>query len=310
MAHRVRRGLDLPLAGQPEQRVEAGPEVTRVAVLARDFVGMKPRMLVQADDTVKRGDPLFEDRKTPGVFHVAPGAGRIVDVNRGDKRALLSVVVALDGDDDEHNHRTFDTKVESGADVRRFLVETGLWTALRTRPFSRVPQVDAEPKSVFVTATDSNPLAPDPAVTIAGREEDFHRGLRAVSKLTTGATYLCRAPGAKIDAGDSPAKVEEFGGKHPAGTVGYHIHVLDPGQPRQGSLAPRLPGRAAHRQEPGDRPPRRRAGGFYRGPRGEAAEPGANARRGLGRPTGRRSARRRRVPDDFGVGVQWPDRRR
>ena len=228
MAHQVKRGLDLPLAGQPEQKVESGPSVDRVAVLARDFVGMKPRMLVQAGDRVKRGQPVFEDRKTPGVFHVAGGAGTVVDVYRGEKRALQSVVVALDGDDDEANHASFDTKADTDEDVRRFLTATGLWTALRTRPFSRVPAVDSKPKSVFVTATDSNPLAADPAVVLAERQEDLQRGLAALSKLTDGPTYLCRKPGAAIDPGSSGAKVEEFGGKHPSGNVGYHIHVLDP----------------------------------------------------------------------------------
>ncbi len=228
MSHRVKRGLDLPLSGAPEQRVADGPAVDRVAVMARDFVGMKPRMLVQAGDKVERGAPLFEDRKTPGVFHQAPGAGRVVDVYRGDKRALLSVVIELDGDDDEANHRTVETNVDTADGVKKALLDSGLWTAMRTRPFSRVPQADATPKSLFVTATDSNPLAPDPNVVLDGRMEDFHRGLAALTKLTEGPTYLCRAPGSKIDAGASGAKVEEFGGKHPAGTVGYHIHVLDP----------------------------------------------------------------------------------
>ena len=228
MSHRVKRGLDLPLSGAPEQRVVDGPSVGRVAILARDFVGMKPRMLVQAGDRVERGAPLFEDRKTPGVFHTAPGAGRVVDVYRGAKRALQSVVIELDGDDDENNHKKLATKAETAEDVRRFLIESGLWTTMRTRPFSRVPQIDSTPKSLFVTATDSNPLAADPDAVLEGRMEDFHRGLKALSKLTEGPTYLCRAPGSKIDAGDSGAKVEEFAGKHPAGTVGYHIHVLDP----------------------------------------------------------------------------------
>ncbi len=228
MAHQVRKGLDLPMEGQPEQRIETSLSVDRVALVARDFVGVKPRMLVQAGDVVRRGDPLFEDRKNPGVLHTAPGAGKIVDVYRGDKRALMSVAISLEGDDDESHQRSFETKTETRDDVRRFLAETGLWTALRTRPFSRVAALDGQPKSLFVTATDSNPLAPDPAVVVGQRPEDFQRGLHALSKLTDGPTYVCKTAGADIPAGDNGVKVEEFGGKHPAGTVGYHIHVLDP----------------------------------------------------------------------------------
>lgn len=228
--HKVRKGLDLPIEGAPEQRVEPAPSVRQVAIVARDFIGMKPRMLVNDGDEVQRGDPLFEDRKNPGVLHVAGAAGTVHAVNRGEKRALESVVVDVaEGEaEDVDRHRRFDTAATDRDGVRRLLVETGLWTALRTRPFSRVPSVDATPKSIFVTATDTNPLAPKPEVVLEGRQEDFQRGLAALAKLTDGPTYLCRSPGSSIEPGDSGARVEEFGGKHPAGTVGYHIHVLDP----------------------------------------------------------------------------------
>lgn len=233
--HRVKKGLDLPIAGAPAQTAEPARRVTRVAVLAEDFVGMKPRVFVNAGDDVKRGDPLFEDRKTPGVIHTAPGAGRVEAINRGAKRALQSVVVTLADDetDDTEHHRRFEAHRDGAADrdrdsVEALLVESGLWTSLRTRPFSRVPSLGTKPRSIFVTATDSNPLAPDPVVALQGRESDFERGLTVLKKLTDGPVWLCRAPNAAIDAGNSGATVEEFSGKHPSGTVGYHIHVLDP----------------------------------------------------------------------------------
>ncbi|MEM7675314.1 MAG: Na(+)-translocating NADH-quinone reductase subunit A, partial [Myxococcota bacterium] len=160
--------------------------------------------------------------------HVSPAAGEVIAVNRGAKRALMSVVIDVKGDDDTSNHREFSKKAKTAEDIRNLLKESGLWTALRTRPFSRVPDLESTPKSIFVTATDSNPLAPDPAVVLADRKEDFERGLAALGKLTEGPVYLCRAPGAAIEPGSSGAVVEEFGGKHPSGTVGYHIHVLDP----------------------------------------------------------------------------------
>lgn len=228
--HKVRKGLDLPITGAPKQLVEDAPTVTRVAVLARDYVGMRPKMLVNEGDRVALGQPLFEDRKNPGVAFTAPGTGRVHAIHRGDKRALLSVVIELDDDRAEPApFAAFGPDAGARRDTARaLLVESGLWTALRTRPFSRVPAPGTVPRSIFVTAIDTHPLAPQPEVVLAGREQDFARGLSVLAQLTNGPVYLCRAPGAPIEPGTSGARVEEFTGKHPAGTVGYHIHTLDP----------------------------------------------------------------------------------
>jgi len=102
-----------------------------------------------------------------------------------------------------------------------------MWTALRTRPFSKSPQLDSVPNSIFVTAMDTNPLAADPAVVIAERQDDFVNGLKALAQLSGGKTYVCKAAGASVATGDAAVDVEEFGGPHPAGLPGTHIHFLD-----------------------------------------------------------------------------------
>jgi len=108
-------------------------------------------------------------------------------------------------------------------------VESGLWTAIRRRPFSNVPSPEESCRSIFVTAISTDPLGVNPEVALDGRNEDFERGLWALSHLTDGPVFLCRAPGSRIEPGDAPRiRVEEFQGKHPAGLVGTHIHFLDP----------------------------------------------------------------------------------
>ena len=228
--HKVKKGLDLPIVGAPQQFVDEAPKVTRVAVLARDYVGMRPKMLVNEGDRVSVGQPLFEDRKNPGVVFTAPGTGTVQAIHRGAKRALLSVVAELDNEEAEPEPlRSFSPDAGAKRETAQaLLVESGLWTALRARPFSRVPAPDTVPSSIFVTAIDTHPLAPRPEVVLAEREEDFARGLSVLEQLTNGPVFLCRAPGAPIEPGSSRARVEEFTGKHPAGTVGYHIHTLDP----------------------------------------------------------------------------------
>jgi Na+-transporting NADH:ubiquinone oxidoreductase subunit A len=230
--HKFRKGLDLPIAGSPEQRVEDGSAVTHVALVADDYPGMRPRMLVAEGDSVKAGQQLFEDRKTPGVFHVSPGAGIVKGVHRGARRALVSVEIELAQSEDAVNFATFsESASEANDSARALLVESGSWTAFRTRPYGKVPAPDAVVDAIFVTAMDSNPLAPDVETVIGALEngaDDFQRGIGVVRKLTEGKVFLCTAAGSGVTCSTSGISVEEFAGPHPAGTPGLHIHTLAP----------------------------------------------------------------------------------
>ena len=237
--HTIKKGLDLPIAGAPVQEIEAARPPKTVAVLGDDYVGMKPTMAVKTGDTMRRGQLLFEDKKTPGVLYTAPGAGTVVAINRGAKRAFQSLVIELN--EAERNGAIAEADVVSfdsytGNDpaglsrdqITALLVESGLWTVFRTRPFSKIPQPGTEPHSIFVTAIDTNPLAPSVEKILAGREEDFQRGLICVAKLTEGKAFLCKGKGAAVPANPNTGiTIEEFEGVHPAGTVGLHIHQLD-----------------------------------------------------------------------------------
>jgi Na+-transporting NADH:ubiquinone oxidoreductase subunit A len=228
--HTLRLGLDLPLAGAPAPRVDAARAVTRVAMLASDFPGLKPTMLVQPGDAVLRGSPLVEDKRLHGVRHAAPAAGVVRAVHRGERRALISVVIDVAAEDGPLAQRALDR----GADVRALLLSSGLWTSLRARPFGHVADPAKRPAAIFVTAIDTRPHAPDIATVLAGREDDVGRGIEALLSLTDGPVYVCTAQGASIDVPrDARVKVEQFQGPHPAGLAGTHIHLLCPaGHPR------------------------------------------------------------------------------
>lgn len=229
---KIKRGLDLPIAGAPQQSITDGKAVRSVAVLGPDYVGMKPTMAVQEGDEVKLGQILFTDKKTAGVQYTAPAAGKVVAINRGHRRALQSVVIEVA---DQEQAVEFTAYSEAQLDsltreqVQQQLVESGQWTALRTRPFSRVPALDANPSSVFVTAMDTHPLAADPAIIIAEQKDAFLAGLKVVSKLTEGKTFICKQAGKDLPViSGGSFEVAEFAGVHPAGLVGTHIHYLDP----------------------------------------------------------------------------------
>ena len=226
---KLKHGLDLPITGAPAQRIEAARPVRSVAVIGFDYHGMKPTMEVQVGDRVKLGQLLFTDKKTPGVRYTAPGAGVISAIHRGEKRVLQSLVIDLEGDEQEVFAQYSADQLESLSDarVRENLQQSGLWTALRTRPFSKVPALDAVPSSIFVTAIDTHPLAADPAVVIAEHAADFENGLKVLGNIAK--VFLCKADGANLP-GEKLAKVqgEAFAGPHPAGLPGTHIHFLDP----------------------------------------------------------------------------------
>ena len=230
---RITKGLNVPLAGEPAQSVNDGPKLSSVGIIGDDYIGMKPTMLVQEGDKVSLGQPVFEDKKSPGVIFTSPASGTVANVNRGAKRKFESLVIELEGNKEE----TFESFADShlpGLDREKVvdqLVRSGLWTAIRARPFSRVPTIDSTPHSIFVTACDTNPLAADPAVVL--KQPDFQgnfvHGLQVISTLTSGTTHLCFSAGADIPGIDESCVVaSDFSGPHPSGLVGTHIHFLDP----------------------------------------------------------------------------------
>jgi len=227
----IKKGLDLPITGVPEQRIEEGPAVKQVALLGPDYIGMRPTMVVQEGSDVKLGQVLLEDKKNPGVLYTSPASGKVAAINRGPKRSLLSVVIDVDGDQQETFSQYGDIAPDqlSGEQVREKLLAAGLWTSLRTRPYSKVPAPESTPRSIFVTAIETDALGANPELAIEGREQDFIAALTVLAKLTDGPLYLCTAPGARLPGGDlSVVTLAEFDGPHPAGLPGTHIHFLDP----------------------------------------------------------------------------------
>lgn len=236
--HHSKKGLDLPIAGEPARGVEGRAAPSRVALLGSDYPDLRPTMHVKVGDEVRRGQLLWEDKKTPGVRYTAPGSGKIVAVHRGERRVFQSLVIELSSADragrvgapDQVSFSSFSGTHPNKLgrdDVKSLLLESGQWTALRARPFGRVADPDTAPHSIFVTAMDTNPLAPSVDEALEGHHEELERGLMALTKLTDGPVFVCTADDSTVPVPD-PCRREVFRGPHPAGTAGYHIHRLDP----------------------------------------------------------------------------------
>jgi len=221
----IKKGLDLPISGAPSMEVCDGPQVSHVALLGADYLGMKPTLRVAEGEQVVTGQPLFTDKKHPKIVYTAPAAGKVVAINRGERRVFLSLVIEISGDAEKTFPATGADQVKQlpSDDVERLLLEAGLWPAFRTRPYSKIPAPGSRPAAIFVAASDTNPLAADPQVVINERSGEFEAGLTVLTRLTEGNVYLCKKPGAQIDAPEG-ITLSELDGCHPAGLVGTHIH--------------------------------------------------------------------------------------
>lgn len=226
---KIKEGLDLPIAGAPSQVISEGNQVSSVAVFGRDYIDMKPTMMVKEGDRVKLGQILFTDKKTEGVNFTSPGCGVVKSINRGAKRVLRTVVIELDGDEQiEFSKYSADTLASlDAADVVKNLTESGLWTAFKTRPFSKVPAPATKPAAIHVSVMDTNPLAADPIVVISADSDAFKDGLSVISRLTEGKVYVSKAVDTDV-AVPEDVEVTEFSGPHPAGLSGTHMHFIRP----------------------------------------------------------------------------------
>ncbi|MCP4672226.1 MAG: Na(+)-translocating NADH-quinone reductase subunit A [Desulfobacula sp.] len=225
----------------PDNLIDHKKAIKKVAILGSDYIGMKPTLHLKKGETVKKGMPLFNCKKTNGVIYTSPGSGKIIEVNRGARRVFQSIVIELDNNEDEISYKNFPKDSSrnisdySEESIRQLLIETGLWTSIRKRPFSKVPAIDSQPNNIFITAMDTNPLMYDPEIIISKYMEDFKFGARILAKLTRGSVFICTKEDTSLDISyedDTTTKgsilIEKFAGIHPAGNPGTHIHFLSP----------------------------------------------------------------------------------
>lgn len=215
----------MTIGGAPVQKLNAGPDIGTVALQGEDFPGLRPSFAVEIGDRVAAGEPVFADRKRPEIVFTAPAAGVVEEIHRGRRRTLGSLVIRIEGAEAAQ----FDVPPHlDGPSVRTLLLRAGVWPAFRTRPFERIPDPDAEPAALFVTAMDTAPLAADAAVVLAANAESFQAGLAAISHLTGGPVFVCQAPGPPLASENGKVRIAQFAGSHPAGLPGTHIHHLMP----------------------------------------------------------------------------------
>ena len=226
---KLRKGLDVNLQGKAEKMSVQLPIASEYAVSPLDFEGVTPKMLVKVGDVVKAGTPLFFSKNDERILFTSPVSGTVSAVNRGEKRKILNVTVAADAKQSYEEFAVPELSSASREDVIALLLKSGLWPMIIQRPYGVIANPSDMPKSIFVSAFDSAPLAPDYNYVLAGEKQNLQKGFEVLGKLTEGKVHL--STNAKAEGDWSYLKgveLHSFEGKHPAGNVGVQIHHIDP----------------------------------------------------------------------------------
>ncbi|MBD8526115.1 hypothetical protein [Pseudomarimonas arenosa] len=228
---RLAGGLRFDLPGAPAPRLLSGTAISRVGWEAADFARLRPRLARKPGDQVRAGDCLMVDRRRSAICFTAPHSGTLRVLELGAQRRLERLEIELEAGLEPREFATDDASCASG--LRQLMQSSGLWPALRARPFGGIPDPEAVPAALFVQAIDTQPLAADPLLIIEPHRSEFERGLKALCLLGSGPVFVCQAaetpciePGAQI----TPVR---FVGRHPAGLPGTHVHQLLPAGRRQ-----------------------------------------------------------------------------
>ena len=224
MKIKLTKGLDLPIAGRVEELAPRAVAAARVAIVPDDYPGFTPKVDVAVGDVVEAGAPLMHDKTHPGLKLVAPVAGTVKAVERGERRKLLRVEIEAAGD----ARRQFDTTCNTPQEAAALLAECGLLALVRQRPYAVVPSPDVLPRDIFVTAIYSAPLElPVSARVAADDKPALDAAAQFLAGITTGKVYISHNDTWTLGpvAGAEMVVVQ---GPHPAGLPGVQAANIRP----------------------------------------------------------------------------------
>jgi len=227
---KIRRGMDISLEGQPENNVHSVSTPATFAIKPRDFKGLVPKLQVKQGAEVKAGDCLFTDKSNDSICFASPVSGEVVEIVRGDRRAILEIKILADSNLSFKSFETSGYMSKSREDVKSLMLEAGLWPFIVQRPFGVIADTDVAPKAIHVSGFDSAPLAADLGVTLKGEEANLKAGFEVLKKLTDGKVHLNlhSKKNKEVYSQVSGVEINTFDGPHPSGLVGVQINKIDP----------------------------------------------------------------------------------
>lgn len=225
---KLRKGLDINLKGKAAEQVVAVKEPGFYSLVPDDFTGVTPKVVVKEQEYVMAGGPLFIDKYHPELKFVSPVSGVVTSVERGARRKVLNIVVEAAKEQDYEEFGKQNVAAMSAEQVKELLLKAGMFAFIRQRPYDIIADPTVTPRSIFISAFDLNPLAPDFELALKGEEANFQTGLDALAKIAK--TYLSYSVKQSAPALTQAKNVTltAFEGVNPAGNVGVQINHIAP----------------------------------------------------------------------------------
>ncbi|MCK4663928.1 MAG: Na(+)-translocating NADH-quinone reductase subunit A [Bacteroidales bacterium] len=228
---KLKKGLNIKLKGKAEKILIKTEITDTYAIKPPDFINITPKLAVKIDDEVKAGSPLFYNKHLPEMLFTSPVSGKVIAINRGERRKILEVVVKPNNEIKYEDFGKANPLELSKEQITEKLLKSGLWQFIRQMPYAIIANPEDQPKSIFISAFDTAPLAPDYDFVIHDEPDIFQKGIDALSKLTNGKIHLninSNYPPSKVFTKAKSVQINRFSGPHPAGNVGIQIHHIDP----------------------------------------------------------------------------------
>ena len=227
----IKKGLNIPMLGEAEKVIKKANPAEYYAIKPTDFIGIRPKLLVQPGDKVKAGTALFYDKLQEQVHFTSPVSGEVTEIRRGERRVIQEIIIKADATIEYESFKTGNPSSLSKEEIIEILLQSGLWPAIRQRPYSTIANPADTPKAIFISAFDTAPLAPDMDYVVKDCESCFQIGIDVLRKLTDGTIHLninADYPAAGTYTKAKGVQINKFTGPHPAGNVGVQINKLDP----------------------------------------------------------------------------------
>ena len=224
---KLRKGLTIKLKGSAIKELVELPVPATVALKPTDFPGLTPKLSVKVDAEVKAGDALFYDKYHPEIVFTAPYGGKVISINRGERRKILEIVVETEKSAGSAEFTKADPKSLSADKIKEQLLKSGLWPFIKRRPYGTIASPEEKPKAIYISTFDTAPLAPDYSFVLEGQMESFQTGINALAQLTEGKVNLGVAENSPFSSVKN-VEIRTFKGPHPAGNVGIQIANTSP----------------------------------------------------------------------------------
>ena len=226
---KIKKGLDIKLVGEAEKVISDAPKSRTYTIKPSDFHLITPKMMIKEGAKIQAGEPIFYSKSDDNIKFVSPVSGTLTEIKRGAKRVITHIVIEADGLDSYVDYGKLDIVTADAAAIKTRILESGLWSFIKQRPYDVLAKTDVVPDHIFISGYSSAPLAPDLNFTLKGKEKELQAALTALSKLTEGAVHVSVEHGADSPfSGMKDVTLHTVSGPHPAGNVGTQINKIAP----------------------------------------------------------------------------------